>query len=132
MRAYDFTIAAPNSTGSLATLAEEMGKENVNIEGLCVVENNEGVICHLMTTDRAGALRVLNRIGYRITFESEVMVEYIEDRPGVLGEVMRRVADAGIDVTTAYLATNTRLVLGGANGAALESAWQKVPLTAAR
>ena len=39
----------------------------------------------------------------------------MEDRPGVLGEVARKLGDANVNLTTAYLATNTRLVLGADN-----------------
>jgi hypothetical protein len=35
MRAYDFTILAPNTKGSLAKLAEEVSRPSINIEGLC-------------------------------------------------------------------------------------------------
>ena len=37
MQAYDFTIVVPHTKGSLATLAEELGREKINIEGLCAV-----------------------------------------------------------------------------------------------
>lgn len=35
MRAYDFTIVAPNTEGSLAKVAEEVSRQNINIEGRC-------------------------------------------------------------------------------------------------
>jgi hypothetical protein len=35
----------------------------------------------------------------------------IEDRPGAMGDVARRLGDGGINITLAYLATSTRLVL---------------------
>jgi len=44
MHAYDFTVAVPHTKGSLATLAEELGREKINIEGLCAVEENGSVI----------------------------------------------------------------------------------------
>jgi hypothetical protein len=34
----------------------------------------------------------------------------VADRPGVLGQVSRKLGDAGVNITLAYLATNTRLV----------------------
>jgi hypothetical protein len=132
MRAYDFTIVAPHTKGSLANLAEEMGREKINIEGLCAVEHNEGVIFHLLTTDKAATTRVITKVGYKVTRETEVLVERVEDRPGMLGKVTRRLADAGINLTTVYLATDTRLVLGCENAAALETAWKEVAAVASR
>jgi hypothetical protein len=132
MRAYDFTIAVPHNKGSLATLAEEMSRENINIEGLCALEHNGSVIFHLLTTDKAATTRAISKVGYKVTRETEVIVERVEDRPGMLAKVTRRFADAGINLTTAYLATDTRLVLGAENVSALESTWKEVAAVASR
>jgi hypothetical protein len=132
MHAYDFTIVAPHTKGSLANLAEEMGREKINIEGLCAVEHNEGVIFHLLTTDKVATTRAITKVGYKVTRETEVIVERVEDRPGMLGKVTRRLAEAGINLTTVYLATDTRLVLGCENVSALETAWKEVAAVASR
>jgi hypothetical protein len=50
----------------------------------------------------------------------------------MLGKVTRRLADAGINLTTAYLATDTRLVLGCESLAALETAWKELAAVASR
>ena len=34
----------------------------------------------------------------------------MEDKPGTLGEVARRIADAGVNIDTVYMGTNSRLV----------------------
>jgi hypothetical protein len=132
MRAYDFTIALPHKTGSLANLAEEMSRENINIEGLSALEHDGNVVFHLLTTDKAATTRAINKLGYKVTREAEVIVERVEDRPGMLAKVTRRIADADINLTTAYLATNTRLVLGSDNVSALESTWKEVAAVASR
>ncbi|HUZ70695.1 MAG TPA: ACT domain-containing protein [Candidatus Saccharimonadales bacterium] len=132
MHAYDFTIVAPQSKGSLANLAEELGREKINIEGLFAVEQNGSAMFHLLTTDKAATTRAITTVGYKVTRETEVMVEHIEDRPGMLGKVTRRLADAGINLTTMYLATDTRLVLGCENISALETAWKDLAPVASR
>jgi hypothetical protein len=132
MHAYDFAVVVPNSKGSLATLAEELGREQINIEGLCAVEQNGSVIFHLLTTDKAGTTRAIKTVGYNVTRETEVIVERVEDRPGMLGKVTRHLADAGINLTTVYLATDTRLVLGCENISALETAWKGLAAVASR
>jgi hypothetical protein len=132
MHAYDFTIVVPHSKGSLANLAEELGRERINIEGLCAVEQNGSVIFHLLTTDKTAATRAIAKVGYKVTKETEVIVERIEDRPGMLGKVTRHLAEAGINLTTVYLATDTRLVLGCENISALESAWKELAAVASR
>ncbi len=132
MHAYDFTIVAPQSKGSLANLAEELGREKINIEGLFAVEQNGSAMFHLLTTDKAATTRAITTVGYKVTRETEVVVEHIEDRPGMLGKVTRRLADAGINLTTMYLATDTRLVLGCENISALETAWKDLAPVASR
>ncbi|HEV3274525.1 MAG TPA: ACT domain-containing protein [Candidatus Dormibacteraeota bacterium] len=132
MHAYDFTIVIPHSKGSLATLAEELGREKINIEGLCAVEQNGNVIFHLLTTDKDATVRVINKVGYKVSRETEVIMERIENQPGALGKVTRRLADAGINLTTVYVATDTRLVLGSENLSALETAWKDLAAAASR
>ena len=132
MHAYDFTILVPHTKGSLATLAEELGREKINIEGLCAVEQNGSVIFHLLTTDKASTSLAISKVGYKITREAEVIVEHVENHPGMLGKVTRRLADAGINLTTVYLATDTRLVLGSENLSALETAWKDLAAVASR
>ena len=132
MNAYDFDVAVPHSKGSLANLAEELGRENVNIEGLYAVEQNGKAIFHLLTTDKTATSRVITRIGYKVIRDTDVIVERVEDRPGTLGMVTRRLADAGINLTTVYLATDTRLVLGCENMPALKAAWKDLAAVASR
>jgi hypothetical protein len=132
MHAYDFNIVVPNTKGSLATLAEEFGREKINIEGLCAVEHNGSVVFHMLTTDKVATTRAIAKVGYKVIRETEVIVERIDNHPGMLGKVTRRLADAGINLTTVYLATDTRLVLGSENISALESAWKELAAVASR
>ena len=46
----------------------------------------------------------------------------VEDRPGVVGEVGRKLRDAGVNINLVYLATNTRLVFGADDLAAAKAA----------
>src|SRR5450631_2115654 len=81
MRAYDFTVVTPNSRGSLANLAEELGREKINIEGLCAVDQDGTAVFHLMASDRAATTSAINKVGYKVSRETEVIVEHIENRP---------------------------------------------------
>jgi hypothetical protein len=132
MNAYDFTIAVPHSKGSLAKLAEEFGREKINIEGVCAVEQNGNAVVHLLTTDRTATTGAVAKVAYKVAREAEVIVERIEDRPGMLGKITRHLADAGINLTTVYLATDSRLVLGSENISALRTAWKELALVASR
>ena len=50
----------------------------------------------------------------------------------MLGKVTRHLAEAGINLTTVYLATDTRLVLGCENMSALATAWKELAAVASR
>jgi hypothetical protein len=47
-----------------------------------------------------------------ITSEREVVVVDADDRPGVLADLARKVAEAGVNLDLLYLATKTRIVFG--------------------
>jgi hypothetical protein len=109
--ATDLRIEADNTVGQLANLSEELGKVGVNIEGFCgTVVGGRGVL-HVLVDNAGAARQALVGAGYMIAGEREALVlEGVEDRPGYLGEMARRLADAGINIEVAYLATNTRVV----------------------
>ena len=50
-----------------------------------------------------------------VSREREVVVVEVEDRPGVLADLTRKVARAGIDLDLVYVATRNRLVFGSAD-----------------
>ena len=50
------------------------------------------------------------------------MVVEVEDRPGVLADLTRKVAQAGIDLDLVYVATRNRLVFGATDLAGLKTA----------
>ena len=56
-----------------------------------------------------------------VTREREVVVE-VEDCPGVLADLTRKVAKAGIDLDLVYVATGNRVVFGAPNIPALREA----------
>jgi hypothetical protein len=109
--ATDFRIEADNTVGQLATLSEELGKVGVNIDGFCATAAGGRGVLHVLVENAGAARQALVGAGYIIAAEREVLVlEGVEDRPGYLGEMARRLADNDINIEVAYLATNTRVV----------------------
>jgi hypothetical protein len=54
--------------------------------------------------------------------EREVVVLEVEDRPGVLADLTRQIAEAGVNLDLVYVATRNRLVLGSPDLDALKAA----------
>jgi hypothetical protein len=121
--ATDLTLYLADQPGELANLGQVLGRAEVNVEGFCATTSGggEGEI-HVLVEDAAAAFAALAAAGIEVVGEQEVAVVDVEDRPGVLGEVSRKLGDAGVNITVAYLATNTRLVFGADNLARAKAA----------
>ena len=110
--ATDVTVYLDDAPGELARLGQVLGDAGVNIEGFCAVTSGGGQAeVHVLVQNMSGAFSALADAKIQVAFEQEVAVVDVEDNPGVLGEVTRRLGVAGVNITLAYLATRTRLVL---------------------
>jgi hypothetical protein len=114
--ATDITVYLDDQPGELARLSRILGDADVNIEGMCAVTSGGGAAeVHVLVDDLAPALEALEGAGVEIAGEQEVIVVPLEDRPGALAEVARRLGEAEVNITLAYLATSTRLALATDN-----------------
>ncbi|MDQ7828820.1 MAG: ACT domain-containing protein [Armatimonadota bacterium] len=108
----DLTVVVEDRPGRLADVGEALGRAGVNIEGLAATTGGGQGTIHLLVEDAAAARRALEQAGIPVQSSREVLVVEVVDRPGALGELARRIANAGVNIDLAYLATRTRLVLG--------------------
>jgi hypothetical protein len=111
----DLTVLLEDRPGTLADLGEALGKAGVNIEGLCGLPSQGKGVVHILVEDTAAARRVLEAAKFQVLEERDVLVLKMEDRPGEIGRVCRKIAAAGVNITLIYLATNTRVVFGADN-----------------
>jgi hypothetical protein len=110
--ATDLTLYLDDHPGELARVGQVLGRAGVNVDGLCAVVSGGGQAeVHLLVDDMTSAFSALTAAEIAIVSEQEVVVIPVKDRPGELGEITRRLGEAGVNITLAYLATNTRLVL---------------------
>jgi len=109
--ALDLTIYLDDRPGELARLGEVLGQAGVNIEGFCAVTSGGGRgEIHVLIDDATDAFTALAAADIEVASEQEVAVVPVDDQPGALGDASRRLGNAGVNVTLAYLATETRLV----------------------
>ena len=109
----DFEIALANRPGAAADVGEALGVAGVNIDGLCAhASGGEGVMHLLVEDDPASARSALEGLGVVIAAERRVFVISCPDRPGELGRLLRRVAEADLNLVVLYLTTLGRLVIG--------------------
>ena len=120
----DLIVNLENKPGTLAALGEALGNAGINIEGFCGVgaaSGGEGEV-HILVNDAQMAREALQDAGITCGAERDVEVVSVVDQPGELGRHLRRIADAGVNVDLAYLATSTRVALGSSDMDGLRAA----------
>lgn len=100
----EIVVIVDDRPGVLADIGELLGRAGVNIETLCASGfNGQGVI-HLVVDDGDDAAEVLRSNDYKVETTRPVLTATLDDRPGELGRYCRRLAAAGVDITSAYVA----------------------------
>lgn len=108
----DLTVSMADRPGTLADVAEALGKAGVNIEGFCgFAAGGEGT-GHVLVEDAGRARSAIEGAGATVSGERDVLVLDVENKPGALGAVARRIADAGVNVEVIYVAGGNRIVIG--------------------
>jgi hypothetical protein len=107
----DLTVSLEDRPGTLADLGEALGKAGINIEGLTAVSSEGRAIVHVLVEDAAAALE---GAGIKVEGEAEPLISELPsgqvDQPGVVGQMARAMADAGVNIQVVYLATKNRAV----------------------
>jgi hypothetical protein len=110
--ATDLLIEVDNQPGSLAKVVAAISDAGVNISAATCTRPDEKAVMHILVKHAEAAKHALATAAVTVTGEREVVVVEAEDRPGVLADLARKVAEAGINLDLLYVATNTRIVFG--------------------
>jgi hypothetical protein len=100
--ATDVTVILEDRPGELARLGEATGSRGVNLEGMAAFTGEGRGVIHVLVEDPARAREALEEAGIRIADEREALVVDINDQPGSLGELARRLGEAGVNIELAY------------------------------
>jgi len=112
----DLTLYLDDQPGELGPGRRRAWQGRHNIAGLCAITTGGGQAeVHILVQDATSAFEPCRTPASRSPAEQEVIVLDMEDRPGALGEVAHKLGKAKVNLTTAYLATHTRLVLAADN-----------------
>ena len=113
---FDLVIDIEHAPGALAKVAAAISDAGVNIAAATCLGPDERAELHILVKHAEAAKHALAiSHGVTITREREVVVVEVEDCPGVLADLTRKVADAGIDLDLVYVATRNRVVFGAAD-----------------
>jgi hypothetical protein len=120
--AFDLVIDIENTPGALAQVAAAISDAGVNIAAATCLGAGERAELHVLVPHAEAARHSLAISHLAITREREVVVIDVEDRPGVLADLTRRTAKAGVDLDLVYVATRNRVVFGAPDLPALRAA----------
>ncbi|MGH8264187.1 MAG: amino acid-binding ACT domain-containing protein [Steroidobacterales bacterium] len=124
---YDVAIRLKNRPGGLAEMGEALGRAGVSIEGGGAWLFEGEAIAHFLFKDGATARRALETAGIEALAVREVLVQRLnQGRPGQLGSIARRMAEAGVNIEVMYSDHDNQLILvvdDVAKGKAVAGRW---------
>jgi hypothetical protein len=119
--AVDLVIDIENTPGALAEVATAISDAGVNIAAATCVGPGERAELHILVPHSEAVKHALAISHVAVTREREVVVVDVEDRPGVLADLTRKIARAEVNLDLVYIATRNRVVFGATDLAALRA-----------
>lgn len=100
----EIIVTVDDNPGTLAEIGELLGRADVNIQTLSASTHNGNAFVHLVVDDGEDAAEMLESNGFKVEGTRAVMAATLDDRPGELGRYCRKLADAGVSISAAYVA----------------------------
>ncbi len=120
--AVDLVIDIENVPGALAEVAAAISDAGVNIAAATCIGPAERAELHILVPHAGAVEHLLGISNLAVSRKREVLVVDVEDRPGVLADLTRKIAKAGVDLDLVYVATRNRVVFGAPDIKALKAA----------
>ncbi len=95
--AQQFIVQLRNEPGALAVLSEELARRGVDLRAIGGGGLGDSGHLIMTTADDDTARQVLVDGGYTF-FEGESLLAEVDDRPGGMAHLARRLADAGVNI----------------------------------
>jgi len=118
----DLVIDVENKPGALARVAAAISDAGVNMAAATCIGDADHAELHILGPHAEAAKHSLAISHLAVSREREVVVVQVDDRPGVLADLTRKVADAGINLDLVYVATGNRIVFGAPDLEGLKAA----------
>lgn len=128
----EFSLTLDDRPGTLAKVTDAIAKAGINIEGYCAVpsgKEGKGTF-RVVTKDPAKTRTALEAAGFKVQDEHDAAIIEVEDRPGVVAQIFRRLADSELNVGPTYSITQNRIVISADDFSKLRETLQE--LTPAR
>jgi hypothetical protein len=106
----------------MADVATAISDAGVNIAAVTCLRPGDRADLHILVPHAEAARHLLAISHLAVTREREVVVVEVEDRPGVLADLTRKIAHAEVNIDLVYVATRNRIVFGSPDLPALRDA----------
>jgi hypothetical protein len=114
----DITVILENVPGKLAELGEILGKNDINMEGICGFPVKDEGFIHILVEDEAKTRSILEQAGFQVSAVRDVIVltgqpgKNMLVEPGTGGKIARKISNAGVNIDLIYFAALNRLIIG--------------------
>ena len=128
----EFALTLDDRPGTLAKVTDAIASAGINIEGYAAVpsgKDGKGVF-RVITKDPASTKKALESAGFKVQEERDVALVEVDDRPGVLAQILRRVAENEVNVGPTYSITQNRIAISAGDFGKLREALQELSPTA--
>lgn len=94
-------VVVPNRPGILAEVTEVLASHGIGIERIGVETHGNGALVRMSIERDDEALKVLTEGGYEAVTD-DVLLAYVDDRPGALAQLSRRIADGNVNIRSLH------------------------------
>ena len=95
------SVFSENRPGRLASIAQAMREENINILAFSIAEANGFGVVRALVDHPEKAYEKLTSLGFNVAF-TDVIAVRMKDKPGGLFEIAKVLGDAGINIDYSY------------------------------
>ncbi|MCX6357376.1 MAG: hypothetical protein NT045_05810 [Candidatus Aureabacteria bacterium] len=95
------SVTVVNQAGEGAKLCSMLTEAGINIEAISVCEFTEGGVVRIVVSDDRAAVSLLRKSGYGVLVRV-VLALMLDNRPGVLGETLAKLAKHRFNVNYCY------------------------------
>ena len=109
--ATQLAVFLANRPGALARVCEALAQAEINIHALTTSDTVDHSVVRMVVSDPTKALMLLGEAGV-LALESDVLMIETDNKPGVLGKIAERRAEAEVNIEYAYLAGSPKAAKG--------------------
>ena len=98
----EITVLGEDKPGLLAKICATLGAAKINIDTIASERSPEGAMIKLGVDKEDAAILVLRKAGFNVRESSVILVKLL-NRPGELAKLTKKLADAGVNITSIYV-----------------------------